>query len=404
MRNILKVKGNSIFWILIVIIFSGSIAFCQEDKNNKPGYKFSLLWKRTFNVNELGDGLELGIFKTGPTSGVEKIFSVSVMNETLLGVTTAYIYNKAIQIIDGQIIDIDVENGYVEFKIGKVYLFNESGSLFEKPLTEELYISGISKDKRHILLNGKTKGQLFSSDGTLLWEKQRGGTYRFSQDGKLISVSSNDESGSSVLVYDLKGNPKWDKNFGKSINILFAQVFNEGQSIIISLQESGKDKVLLYDLQKGLLWQKDLKYRAFPIPLSEVGGLFFLHSGHIENGGTFDISGNLLISSKEIDKRLIASGKEIYDKRRPLSPNIERFYKNQLFLETSNDEYLIDAKGMINPLGIKEAFIKQFGKEKELKEKRNLRGAISISPDLQFLLLRSDKTLRYYKIEAKDAD
>lgn len=394
-------KGNSIFWSLIIVLL-GSCAFTQAEEDSKLGYKFSLLWERTFNIDELGNGLELGIFKTGPTSGVEKIFSLHVVHGNLVGARTAYIHDKRIQIIDGQIIDIDVENGEVEFKIGKVYLFNESGLLFEKLITEDLDITDISKDKRHVLVSGKTKGQLYDSDGTLLWEKQRGGTYRFSQDGRLISVYSNDESGSSVSVYDLNGDLRWNKGFGKSINLLFARVFNEGQSIIISLQEMGKDKVLLYDLQKGLLWQKDLKYRAFSIPLSEVGGLFFLHSGHIENGGIFDIDGNLLMSSKEIDKKLIKSGREVYDKRRPLSPNIERFYKDMLFLETSNDEYLIDIKGMINPLGIKEAFIKQFGKEKDLKEKRNPRGAISISPNLRYLLLRSDKTLRYYKIEQKD--
>lgn len=411
-------KNRSAIVILMITMLLSTSSSTRAEKTNQPevNHTFSLLWQRTFNVTELSPDGEIGIFKTkkGPHSGVEKIFDVrGVLNGGLLWITTIYWHNKAIAIDDsGEIIDIDDDNPDLkEFKAGKVFVFNESGLVWEKGFKKWIRIMGFSQDGEHILVSVGGKGQLYRRDGTFLWEKQDKGSYRFSQNETRILVYSNAKPEARIKVFDLKGNLIWRTNFAKDIQIRSASIFNEGRSMIVSLRKGSEEKISLYDFREDPLWEKTLKRKAHSILVSEEGGIFFLPSGYSANGkgGIFDINGRLLLSDKEIEDKFLLSGINIVDERAPLSNSVKGFYKDQLFIKRGRNEYLIDSKGNIKPFSDRKSdiivsFISLLRKEKAFKKGRVFRETLSISPDLHYLLFRVDKyTLRYYKIGEEHA-
>lgn len=270
-----------------------------------------------------------------------------------------------------------------------LHVLNEKGLIWKKHYQEKLLGHEFSSDGRFILayvLSKKSSGVLlYDISGKLVWKDSNFSFYLFSEDGNYLTTNhwSDEYFFKSFTVFDFKGKVVWTKQFPYYVYNGIA--FNNAKHIVISIR--GDDRTFLFDSEKGLLWEKktgsgtymisedrSLILASFPGGGSKDQLLFYL----------LDLKGNILIEG-ERSKHLL--GKD------PLSIPTG-FYQNKLLIESISNDYLVDAKGNVQPLNIRNDFIKKF----ELKNTD--KKYIELSPNLKFLIYRPDdgNLIKYYRI------
>ncbi len=269
----------------------------------------------------------------------------------------------------------------------RLFLYNDSGLVWKKRIKGGVYGHEIARDGKHILIylckQGSCLVQLYSIKGKLLWESKDHSYYRFSADGKhlVTSLTSEEDFFKEFAVFDFKGRILWKKKFEEYL--LDGVAFNNGRDVLI--RERGSGKTYFFDTKKGLLWERDFGV-GVEHKVSEDGELILA----IEGAGdilfsVIDLKGNILFEGKE-SMRL--SEKEPF-----YLPSF--LYKNKVFIEGRENDYLLDIKGNVEAITIRSDFIRQLGLDQKERER------ILLSPNLRYLLCRpkGGMVLKYYRID-----
>lgn len=357
--NLRMAKAKKLLIILVVLLTSANYSLIKA----KEPHRFHFLWEETIRP-------EARIIR-GP--GIE-------LKENYVGISIEY-------------------DNYTS-PLYRFFLYDDAGLIWKKKIVGKVYGHEIARDGRHVLVflskKGSSVAHLYSNKGELIWQSKDHDFYRFSEDGKQIitNVASELEYFKTFSVFDLNGRVLWRREFNE--DLLDGISFNNG--IYVLVKEVGPGKTYFIDTRGGLLWEKEWDF-DIAHKVSDDGQLILSYpgAGSLTNilFSLIDLKGNILFEGKESMK--------LSEKDTITLPGFwfngsfypGFFYKDKVFIEGTENDYLIDIKGNVEAITIRSDFIRQFGLDQKEREQ------MMLSPNLKYLLYQPNggMVIRYYKID-----